>query len=100
MRHKTFSIALLLCLTACSSATPIASSLPTANRQPPTATPAPTLPAPTTVVITPAEGPTQYGPDNFPSDVNPLTGLKVADVSVLERRPLAVKVSEFPRAVR
>ena len=42
----------------------------------------------------------QVGPDNFPPDVNPLTGLKVSDVSLLERRPLAIKVSEFPRRVR
>lgn len=65
----------------------------------PTSTPAPTLPAPTAVIVTP-ETIQQYGPDNFPADVNPLTGLKVADTSVLERRPVAVKVSEFPRRVR
>ena len=65
----------------------------------PTSTTAPTLPAPTAVIVTP-ETVQQYGPDNFPPDVNPLTGLKVGDVSVLERRPVAVKVSEFPRRVR
>jgi len=99
MRLKTLSLVLLL--TACASATPTPNSqLPTAGSQPPTSTTAPTLVAPTTVVITPAGVPTQSGPDNFPPDVDPLTGLKVADVSVLERRPLAIKVSEFPRAVR
>lgn len=36
----------------------------------------------------------------FPSDVNPLTGLKVSRPSVLERRPLAVKVSNAPAVVR
>jgi hypothetical protein len=40
------------------------------------------------------------GPDNFPADVNPLTGLKVSEVRLLERRPLAIKVSQFPRRVR
>lgn len=42
----------------------------------------------------------QIGPDNFPADVNPLTGLIVSDVRALERRPLAIKVSQFPRRVR
>ena len=43
---------------------------------------------------------TQFGPTNFPDNVDPFTGLQVADASVLNRRPLAVKVSEFPRRVR
>ncbi len=41
------------------------------------------------------------GPTNFPAGVNPLTGLQVPDPSLLERRPLAVKISNLPRnAVR
>ncbi len=36
----------------------------------------------------------------FPPDVNPLTGLQVADVQVLERRPMIVKVSNAPALVR
>jgi hypothetical protein len=40
------------------------------------------------------------GPDNFPTDVNPLTGLQVQDASILERRPVAVKVQIFPRGQR
>jgi len=35
-----------------------------------------------------------------PSVLNPLTGLPLADASVLERRPLAIKVAHFPRSVR
>lgn len=35
------------------------------------------------------------------SDIDPLTGLEVSDLSRLERRPVAVKISSFPRdAVR
>lgn len=45
----------------------------------------------------PQEG---YGPGNFPANVNPLTGLVVADPSKLERRPLMIKVSNIPRYVR
>jgi DUF3048 family protein len=109
MRLKLLLLALLLA--ACASPTPTNVVVVT-NPPPtepglaatdfapePTSTPAPTLPAPTAVIVTP-QTVQQYGPDNFPPDVNPLTGLQVADASVLERRPIAVKVSEFPRRVR
>ncbi len=36
------------------------------------------------------------GPDTYPPDVNPLTGLTVTDPTVLDRRPLAVKISNSP----
>jgi hypothetical protein len=36
------------------------------------------------------------GPDNFAGDVNPLTGLAAADPATLNRRPLAVKISNSP----
>ena len=42
----------------------------------------------------PAEG---YGPSNFPPDVDPLTGLKVADPALLNRRPMVIKVQNLPR---
>lgn len=99
MRLKTIPLVLLLFITACASATSTPSPQPPTPSPLPPTTEAPTLVAPTaTVSVT--ETPTHYGPDNFPLDVNPLTGLKVADVSVLERRPIAVKISEFPRGVR
>jgi len=99
MRLKPFSLLLLILITACSSATPAPSPQPsTPSPLPPTT--APTLVAPTDAVSATATAPTHYGPDNFPLDVNPLTGLQVEDISVLERRPIAVKVSEFPRSVR
>jgi hypothetical protein len=40
---------------------------------------------------------TQYGPTNFPQNIDPLTGLAVADPSIMNRRPVLVKVSNFPR---
>ncbi len=60
------------------------------------------LPEPTT---TRASAPTStaealVGPHSYPPDVNPLSGLPVADAAVLQRRPLAIKVSNFPRSVR
>ena len=58
----------------------------------PTATNVPTL--------TPIEMDVAVGPDNFPPDVNPFTGLQVQEPSNLERRPVSVKVQIFPRGQR
>ncbi len=63
--------------------TPIAD--PTATPPPPTATPAP---------------PQAIGPGDYPPGVNPLTGLPVDDPSVLQRRPLLIKISNSPPIVR
>jgi hypothetical protein len=73
--------------------TPEATSTETA-----TATPEPSA-TPTTVPTATPE-PRGYGPDNFPDNVNPLTGLEVADSSLLERRPIGVKVNIVPRYTR
>ena len=66
----------------------------TATSQPPTVT---TTPQPSPTPLYPSAG---YGPSNFPSNVDPLTGLQVADPALLDRRPLLVKVSNLPRDVR
>ena len=42
----------------------------------------------------------EYGPDNFPNEINPLTGLPAAYPALLDRRPLAVKISNGPRGIR
>ena len=63
-------------------------AVPTAVIAPPTDTPPPTSTEPI---------PGMIGPDNFPADVNPLTGLVVADPALLQRRPIAVKVSNIAR---
>lgn len=41
-----------------------------------------------------------FGPAEFPADINPLTGLPVSDANILERRPVVIKVTNFPRSVR
>jgi hypothetical protein len=41
--------------------------------------------------------PVVLGVLGFPSDVNPLTGLNVVDPKLMERRPVMVKVSNYPR---
>jgi len=50
--------------------------------------------------LTPTQDDIAVGPDNFPDDVNPLTGLQVSDPTILDRRPVAVKVQIFPRGQR
>jgi hypothetical protein len=62
----------------------------------PTNTPQAT-PTPLQVESLPGFG---YGPSGFPEDINPLTGLAVTDPALLERRPMAIKISNFPRDVR
>jgi hypothetical protein len=37
------------------------------------------------------------GPSSYPADVNPLTGLVVDDPEILNRRPLAIKISNIAR---
>jgi hypothetical protein len=41
-----------------------------------------------------------YGPYGFPNNINPLTGQPVDDPALLERRPLVIKITNFPRSVR
>jgi hypothetical protein len=70
------------------TATPLATSVPTAI--PPTAA-SDMAPVPTADASIMTE---------FPPNVNPLTGLPVTDPTTLERRPLAIKVSNSPAVVR
>jgi hypothetical protein len=97
-------LCLSVLLTACGTAL---TSMPTATVPVPTGTPAasatpqpPTetaTPQPSPTVFYPAEG---YGPSNFPTNLDPLTGLQVADPALLVRRPLLIKVSNLPRNQR
>ncbi len=43
---------------------------------------------------TPTTGP--VGPSNFPENINPLTGMSVTDPAILDRRPVLVKVANYP----
>ena len=71
-----------------SSPTPAAQSIPTHL---PTWTPYPTAIQPTSPVV---------GVLGFPPGINPLTGLAAADPALLNRRPIMVKVSNFPSDAR
>lgn len=103
MMKNTFVVVLfVLILSACGksdrSPTPDGEPIATSTLTPTVVLPSPTgTPTPTATFQYPPEG---LGPDNFPLDVNPLTGLIVSDPSLLERRPLMIKVSNLPRYVR
>lgn len=68
----------------------------------PTSRPAPTatLAPSRTPNATPTATPYVVGVMNLPADINPLTGLKVSDPSKLERRPVMVKIANYPRSGR
>lgn len=110
-------LAVLLGLTACQSSTPQPTLQPTqgvdlaatATRKaldtpflPATHTPVPTATETPSPTLTPTRDypPQGYGPTGFPADVNPLTGLKVADPQILNRRPILIKVQNLPREDR
>ena len=66
----------------------------------PTVTPLP--PTPTERVILPELMPEGVNVPAFtlPKDLNPLTGLPPSDPTLMDRRPLAIKVANYPRYVR
>ena len=95
-----------------------ATNTPAAQQPAPTSATSPTeLPAPVvatdtpsaidTTALPPTEAPAAphpiadiYGLNGFAADVNPLTGLVVSNPAVLNRRPLAIKISNYPPIVR
>ena len=103
MKKILFGVVLsIFLLTACGqgelAVTPEGEMTATATIKP-TSLP-PTSTATIEPTATPSYPPEGMGPDNFPQNVDPLTGLVVADPTLLERRPLMVKVSNLPRSVR
>ena len=88
----------------------IESVLPTATQTPvltstrrlvtPTVAASPTPAALPTPTIIPSPTPDTRIQTTFAPDEDPLTGIKVADPTVLNRRPLAIKVSNYPPEVR
>jgi hypothetical protein len=93
---------LSLVISACGQATTVAptATVPNTETAPSTETPTPLPSLSPTITPTlsyPAGG---LGPANFPAGVDPLTGLKVANPALLQRRPMLIKVSNLPRSVR
>lgn len=113
LKRYLFFVMIALLLVSCSkneitktiaptdTSVPLAQATPTlastVTPLPPTAILTSTSTPTVTPTITPTPLPVSYGPNNFPADINPLTGLKVADPKVLDRRPLGIKVNIVPR---
>ena len=111
-RFIAMALVLSMVLAACqtvSASTPTQTTVATETVQ--TATVQTVTVMPTTLVLpsataiamstaTPAPIEVQYGPTNFPGNVDPLTGLVVSDPAILNRRPVMIKVSNFPREGR
>lgn len=96
-------------LTNTPSPTPTASNTPIPTNTPtftptytPSVTPTPSdTPTPTfTPTITPTPTATPIGPYSYPEGINPLTGLPYPDEASMARRPLIVKISNWPPVVR
>jgi len=96
----SLSVLLAGCVPAATAAATVTAPVPTgtplasATPQPPTVTPSL---QPSQTPLYPAEG---YGPSGFPLNVDPLTGLQVADPTLLDRRPMLIKIPNIPRTVR
>lgn len=102
LRWMTLITLAVLLLTACGQLTPPEPTT-TPTHRPPTSTPIPptvTATATATITPTPAYAPEGLGPTGFAPEVNPLTGLEPANPKLLDRRPLAIKVENLPRADR
>ena len=112
LRRLILSVFLMVTLVACGSKATTVIPTGTAVVKPATVTPSSTstftaIPPTSTVTPTPTFTPTptltplpvSYGPENFPADINPLTGLQVVDAAVLNRRPFGVKVNIVPRGL-
>jgi len=102
-----FALLLAVIFTSCQASPTVTASPtsllqldPTTTEVPPSATftvaPSPTS---TKTPVPPSATPTPviYGPDNFPENINPLTGLAASDPALLEERPVAVKINLVPR---
>lgn len=110
MRRFLLLALLAFLAAACGVVMPISASPSPATTQTATATPTitpsvtPTVTETPTPTITPTPTrdypPEGYGPSGFPENINPLTGLKVENPALLERRPMIVKVSNLPRNYR
>jgi hypothetical protein len=64
-----------------------------------TETPAPTL-SPSLTISNHSSSPTDQRTPADPTDINPLTGLTIANPEILNRRPILVKIENLPRSDR
>ncbi len=90
LNHHLFTGTPVPSNTPAQTSTVVPSSTPKNTRTPrPSMTPSVTIPA----LVS-------YGPLYFPDDINPLTGLRLENPGLLDRRPIAMKIPNIPRSVR
>lgn len=111
LKKIVVGLALALLLTGCKALNinigPTSTFIPTLpiviNSQTPIPSPTNTLTPTFTPTLTNTPTPTFtatpaiYGPVDFPEIINPLTGLPVGDPTILDRRPVAIKINIVPR---
>jgi hypothetical protein len=100
----TISLVLLGSCVPAKSVEPTPAEEPAISVAEPAATlePIPEATEPASLVPQPMLAPVEYGPqqENFPADVNPFTGLPVADPALLEQPALLLSITHFPPDVR
>jgi hypothetical protein len=103
LKNLITGFVVVLILAGCGQPTETLTALPTDTSTP---SPLPTNTSTPTLTSTPTDTPTAtftptpvvYGPTNFPANIDPLTGLPASDPTLLDRRPVAVKVNIVPRS--
>jgi hypothetical protein len=75
-------------------------NLPFAHLAPATFTPFPTISASSGLLVLPQVSTPSASVAFSPAAIDPLTGLTVSDPALLNRRPLAIKISNYPRVIR
>lgn len=109
MKNLSILLAVVFIISACSKGEPAPTeavqtqavvlaatatqSSPSLTDPEPTAT-ATLIPTPSPTPLYPDEG---FGPQNFPGNINPLTGLYVDNERLLDKRPVAIKINIVPR---
>jgi hypothetical protein len=73
---------------------------PAATQAPASAIPTSAATPTSTPTTTPTLAITVYGPEVYPDGMDPLTGLMVDDPALLDRCPMVIKVSNYPRSGR
>jgi hypothetical protein len=109
-KRLLIGLVLLFLLVGCGKSrnTPTENGIPTGQSFASTLTPSPLPTNTATPTVTPTSTetplptdtptPVVYGPSDFPLNVDPLTGMVVSDPTLLERRPIGIKVNIVPRS--
>lgn len=103
-------ISIAILFSACRLGTNKPEPMPATDAPPPTemqtATPSPISEVSLAPVFMPTgtagvqPAPNSYGPEQYPAGINPLTGKSISDPALLERRPVSIKVNNYPRTNR